>query len=175
MSDWKNRPIYKNITHDIIAVTPDDLLAWTMFDYIWFRVGKNYERTKQILAELPTGFSVVYHLYVLDGEIGNGGFNQYFFNGLDKDAKQQLEAIQLIEAIEHQKVFQKAFKIREEEKQNKELQRKYAERTIESFFSTYGETELEKCDEEWYALSKEFDELLIRFVRKHPELFVTEE
>jgi hypothetical protein len=34
---------------------------------------------------------------------------------------------------------------------------------------------LEKCDEVWYALGEEFDPSLIRFIRKHPELFVTEE
>lgn len=175
MSDWKSRPVYKKITRDVIAAIPDDLLAWAMFDHIWLKVNKDYERTLQVLEELPLGFSVVYHLFALDGEIGNGGFNQYFFNGLDRDAEQQLEALRLIEATKHQKVFQKAFRIREEEKKNEELQRRYAERTIESFFSTYGMTVLEKCDEEWYALDEEFGASLIRFIRKHPELFVTEE
>ena len=175
MSDWENRPVYEKITRDFIAKIPDDLLAWAMFDHIWLKVDKDYERTPQVLEELPSGFSVVYHLFALDGEIGNGGFNQYFFNGLDRDAEQQLEALRLIEAAKHQKVFQEAFRIREEEKQNEELRRRYAERTIESFFSTYGMTMLERCDEEWYALDKEFDASLIRFIRTHPELFVTEE
>ena len=175
MSDWKNRPVYEKITHDIISTIPDDLLIWAMFDHIWLKVDKDYERTLQVLEELPSGFSVVYHLCALDGEIGNGGFNQYFFNSLDRDAEQHLEALRLIDATKHQKVFQEAFRIREEEKQNEELQRRYAERTIESFFSTYGMTMLEKCDEEWYALDEEFDASLIQFIRKHPELFVTEE
>ncbi len=175
MSDWNNRPVYKKITHDVMVAIPDDLLAWAMFDHIWLKVDKEYERTLQVLEELPSGFSVVYHLFVLDGEIGNGGFNQYFFNGLDRDAEQQLEALRLIEATNHQKVFQETFRIREEEKQNNELQRRYSERTIESFFSTYGMTMLEKCDEEWYALDEEFNTSIIQFIRKHPELFVIEE
>jgi len=175
MSDWKTRPVYEKITRDIIAGIPNDLLAWAMFDHIWLKVDKDYERTLQVLDELPSGFSVVYHLFTLEGEIGNGGFNQYFFNGLDKNATQQLEALRLIEATKHQKVFQEAFKIRDEEKQDEELQCRYAERTIESFFSTYGMTMLEKCDEEWYALDKELNTSLIQFIRNHPDLFVTEE
>jgi hypothetical protein len=175
MSDWKNRPVYEKITRDIIAGIPDDLLAWAMFDHIWLKVDKAYERTLQVLEELPSGFSVVYHLFTLNGEIGNGGFNQYFFNDLDKNAEQQLNALKLIKATKHQKVFQEAFKIRNEEKQDEELQRLYAERTIESFFSTYGMTTLDKCDEEWYALEKELNISLIQFIRNHPDLFVTDE
>lgn len=174
MSDWENRPVYRKITRDILTTIPDNLLAWAIHDHFWFKVGKNYDRTLQVLTELPVGFSLVYFLFALDGEIGNGGFNQYFFNGLDGDAEQHFNALRLIEATKHQKVFQEAFRIHNEEKQNKELQRRYSERTIESFFSTYGMTKLEKCDEEWYALDEEFDTLLCRFIRKHPELFVTE-
>ena len=48
-------------------------------------------------------------------------------------------------------VFREALKIRDEEKQNEELQRRYEERTIESFFSTYDVTKLDKCDDMWYA------------------------
>jgi hypothetical protein len=145
-----------------------------MFDYILLKIGKNYEKTLQILAELPSGFSIVYHLFALDGEIGNGGFNQYFLNGLDINAKQQLEALRLIEATEHQKVFLEAFRIHHDEKQNEDLQRLYSERTIEAFFSTYEMTMLDTCDDEWYALDKEFDSLLVKYIRLHPELFTTE-
>ncbi len=174
MSNRKNREVYKKITPDVIATIPDNQLVMAMFDHIWLKVNKDYKRTPQVLKELPSGFSVVYHLFTLDGEIGNGGFNQYFFNGLDSNAEQQLEALRLIEATKHQKVFQEAFRIHNEEKQNVELQRRYKERTIESFFSTYGMTMLEKCDKDWYALDEEFNALLVRFIRKHPELFVTE-
>jgi hypothetical protein len=174
MSNRKKGRPYEKIDRDVMAAIPDNLLASTMFDHIWLKVNKDYKRTPQVLQELPSGFSLVYHLLILDGEIGNGGFNQYFFNGLDSNAEQQLEALRLIEATKHQKVFQEAFRIHDEEKQNAELQRRYTERTIESFFSTYGTTMLEKCDKEWYALDEEFNALLVQFIRKHPELFVTE-
>lgn len=170
---WTDIPAHKRITGEIIAAIPDDKLAWAMFDYIRLKAGKNYKRTLQVLANLPSGFHAIYHLFVLDGEIGNGGFNQYFFNGLDTDAEQQLEALKLIRASHHRRIFQKAFKIHNAEKKIEELQRRYAERTIESFFSTYELTSLDECDKEWYALDKEFDTLLVRFIRRHSELFLT--
>jgi hypothetical protein len=173
MSSWEKRQVYQKIENDIISRIPDNLLTWAMFDHILLKIGKDYEKTTQILAELPSGFSIVYHLFVLDGEIGNGGFNQYFFNGLDANAKQQFEALGLIEATEHQKVFLKAFRIHNDEKQNEELQSLYSQRTIETFFSTYEITTLDKCDDEWYELDKEFDSLLVKYIRLHPELFIT--
>jgi len=116
MSDWKNRPVYNKITCDIIAKVPDDLLSWAVFDHFLLKVGKDGARTKQILAELPAGFGVVYHLFALDGEIGNGGFNQYFFNGLDRDAEHQFDALSQIGATQHQRVFREAFSIRDQER-----------------------------------------------------------
>ena len=53
MSDWKNRTKYDKITQEVIAQVPDDLLAWAMFDYIRLRIGSDYERTLEVLAELP--------------------------------------------------------------------------------------------------------------------------
>jgi hypothetical protein len=166
---WSVKPTCKKITREVIAAIPDDQLAQAMFDYIW------HKKTRQVVANLSLGFRAIYHLFALDGEIGNGGFNQYFFNRLDRDAEQQLEALELIQATKHQRIFRKAFKMHDKEKQNEELQRRYAERTIESFFSTYGMTKLDECDRAWYALDKEFDVLRVKFIRRHPELFVTEE
>jgi hypothetical protein len=173
MSNWENRPKYNEITREVIAQVSDDLLPWAIFDYISLKVGKDGKRTFQILEKLPRGFHILYHLFALDGEIGNGGFNQYFFNGLDKWVEQQIEALKLIGATKHQRILQKAFEVYNQEKQNEELQKRYAERTLESFFSTYGMTKLGECDKKWYALDKEFDALLARFIRSHPELFIT--
>jgi hypothetical protein len=175
MSDWENRQVYDKITRNTIASIPDDLLPWAIFDHIWLKVGKDHATTKQVLTELPAGYRLIYLVFALTGEIDNGGFNQYFFNGLDRDAKQQLEALRIIGATKHQGVFKDAFSIRKQERQNEELQRRYTERTIESFFSTYEMTALCRCDEEWYALDKELDALLVKFIRQHPEFFVTEE
>ena len=172
MSIWSDRPTYEKITRDVIDSISDDLLVGAIFDHIWLKVGQDYPRTYQILAALPPGFSVVFYIITLDGEIGNGGFNQYFFNGLDNYAEQQLAALELIEAIQHKYIFQQAFKIHDDEKQNQELQHRYEERTIEAFFSTYEITELGECDEAWYALDQELDALLIRFIRTYPELFI---
>jgi hypothetical protein len=174
MSDWKNRPVYEKFTRDIINTIPDDLLAWSMFDHIWLKVGKDYNKISQTLSGLPSGFSVIYHLFVLDGEIGNGGFNQYFFNGLERNVEKQIAALNLIGASSHLMVLRRAFEIHNDEKQNIELQRRYDEHTIEAFFSTYGITQLEKCDGEWYALDKEFKILMSKFIRDHTELFITE-
>ena len=91
-----------------------------------------------MLEHLPAGYEMVYTLFAMDGEIGNGGFNQYFYNGLDEDASQQLSALTKIGATQHIQIVQWAFIIHEQEKRNEELQRRYTANTIEAFFRPTG-------------------------------------
>jgi hypothetical protein len=175
MMNHTKRHTQNLITREIIATIPDEQLAWILWDHIWLKVGKNYKKLPQVLAAMPVGFRVIYHLFVLDGEIANGGFNQYFFNETDANAEQQSEALRLIGARKHQQVFRRAFKLRKKEKEDEELQRLYAERTLESFSKTYKVTGLGKCDEEWYAMDEEFQRLMTKFIRRNVELFVERE
>jgi hypothetical protein len=174
LSKWGDRPVYPQITRELIDALPDDQLAWAMHDHLWFRIGDETERTSQIVAELPAGYGVVYHLCALDGEVGNGGFNQYFFNGQDWAADVQIDALRRIGATRHMRIFRWAVRIHKQEKRNAELQRLYAQKTLVDFFASYEITRLIGCDDTWYALHSQFDALLAGYIRCHPELFVTE-
>src|SRR5215212_9399499 len=108
MTSADDAPDYPQITAAVIAGLPDKRLAQVVFDHIRDKVGEDYGQLARVLAELPPGFSLIYQLYALNGEIETGGFNQYFFNGLDEYAAQQLEALRLIEAAEHLVILQEA-------------------------------------------------------------------
>ncbi len=174
LPDWSLYPVYLQITRDLIAEIPDDQLYWAMLGLIECRLGEGGEKLPQVLADLPAGYEVVYHLSQLNGEVGNGGFNQCFWNGTDWTSRQQLVALRRIGATRHVRVFRKAFRIRNRERHNRELQRLYAERTPEAFSASYRVTKLGSCDDQRYALGGEYDALLVRLIRRHPELFVTE-
>jgi hypothetical protein len=164
MTSADGSPDYPHITAEVIAGLPDRQLAQAVFDHIRDRVGEAYDQLERVLGELPPGFSLVYQLFGLNGEIGNGGFNQYFFNRLDQYAGQQAEALRLIGAAEHLRIFEEAQRLHSAELQNEELQRLYREGTQEAFFATYRLTGLGQCDDAWYALDKQFDSLLAGFI-----------
>lgn len=167
------RPKYDKITREIVSKLSDKDLEWAAWEYFWFEVENSYNHNANAaLAAMPPGFQVIYHLSVLNGEIANGGFNQYFFNGLNEQAEQQSESLNSVGAVDHLKIFQNAFAIYEKEQSDQELQRLYKERTLESFSKTYKRTSLDECDSEWYAMEAELQNLIGRFIRQHIELFV---
>ncbi|MCC7358292.1 MAG: hypothetical protein IT317_02375 [Anaerolineales bacterium] len=77
-------PVFTPLTPAAVAALPDKRLVLAAFDNIWYRVGDDLAALPRVLAALPPGYRLVYHLVVLDAEINNGGFNQYFYrcNGL---------------------------------------------------------------------------------------------
>jgi len=165
---------YRKLTPQILARIPDDELDFAIWDFIWLKVGKNHNRIDNIVSRLSAGFQMVFYTFILEGEIDNGGYNQYFFNSSGKYALLTLDSFKLIGADENHKNLKKAIAIHTREQKNVKLQKLYAERTIPSFFATYKQTKLGTCDKEFYILEGKLRQLRVRFIREHLEMFVGE-
>ncbi len=70
-------------------------------------------READILATLPRGIRAGYTLVVLDSEVRNGGFYQWFTNSSGKIANDTLEDLRLIEATKHVRLVQQALQLNE--------------------------------------------------------------
>jgi hypothetical protein len=114
---------------------------------------------------------MVFYTFVLEGEVDNGGYNQYFFNSSGKYALLTLEAFRLIGANENYENLKRAIAIHTREQKNAKLQAVYTERTLPAFFATYKHTKLSACDKEFYALEGKLRQLRIKFIRQHLEMF----
>lgn len=78
---FKNRKKYKIMDEEILKQIPDEDLLQAIFDYICDEVIQNdWKNAYTKVKALPKGFQHIYSLWVLEGEVNNGGFNQYFFN-----------------------------------------------------------------------------------------------
>ena len=172
MSAQPGGPAFTPFTSAAVAALPDKRLVLAAFDNIWYQVGDDVAALPRVLAALPPGYSLVYHLVVLDAAIGSGGFNQYFYTGLDQAAPQQAEALRLIGAAAHERVLAEAQALHAAEQSNAALQRLYAERTPEAFAATYRLTALGQWDEAWYALDQTFEPLIAAYLRAHLDLFL---
>ena len=168
----RNRQIYDKLTPDILASIPNEKLVWAILDYIRLKVGDNYAEADKIVSGLSVGIQAFDYITMLQGEVDNGGYNQYFFNSSGAYAYKTLEAFKLIGATELQQNLEKAIGIHLKEKDDPNLTRLYEEHTLESFFESYKYTTLNECDEEFYALEEKLSEYCIRFARAYPQLFI---
>lgn len=167
----KNRQTYDKLTPDILATIPDKELNSAILDYIWLKVGDNYADTDKVVSGMSVGIQAFYYINILEGEICNGGYNQYFVNSSGAYDYKTLEALKLIGATELQQNLEKAISIHLREQDDPKLRSLYQENTLETFLESYKYTALGECDEEFYALEEKLSEYCIKFVRAHPELF----
>ena len=142
-----------------------------LFDRIWVKAAETNQMAMEFAAAQSAGIRMIFHVTILDGEIGNGGFNQYFFNELDRFVDEQMSGLGLIGAAKHQDVLRLAAAIRGIEMQNTELQKLYDTHTMESFMATYQITTLGECDQTWYDLDGLLSASIARYVRESVEEF----
>jgi hypothetical protein len=67
----------------------------------------------EILATLPIGLRAGYALVLLDSEVHNGGFYQWFTNSSGRLAKETLKYLQMIGATEVAQVVEEALRLNE--------------------------------------------------------------
>lgn len=61
------------------------------------------------INSLPKKEKVAYHIAILDEEVSNGGFNQYFVNGYGQFAKDTITSLKLIKANRSASILEKVF------------------------------------------------------------------
>src|ERR1051326_3648521 len=168
------QPRYNKFTVQILANIPDDKLDFSIWDYIWQLIGENSNNIEKIVSTLPPSFQMVFLTFLLENDVNNGGFNQYFFNSSGQYAYQTLDALKLIGADVHYMLLQKAIAIHLGEQENQKLQSLYSQNALKFFSETYKYTALNECDKEFYNLNISLGKIRVKFIREHPELFITE-
>jgi hypothetical protein len=168
--NFRNRKRYPFLTVEILATISDDDIEQAIIDYIHSKV-LNYEEEYRIVSSLTPGFQMVYSTWEMEGEVSNGGFNQFFYNS-GQFAKMALHSLLLIEADDYYQILKKAIFIYRKEKDNQALQDLYSKRTLETFFKTYEMTKLIQCDQAFRRLKNKLRPLRIKFIREHPDQFI---
>lgn len=152
---------YEPITQELIDVTPEDELytkiMWSLLsDEVWF-------------SDSQKAFSLIYEL---DGEVCNGGFNQYYFNPSGEDRYEVEKALELIGAIDFSSLMRRADACYETIKPELE---KFDDGTSENFSKSYEDNPLTEFDNEYYELNNggRLFVLMSQFVKKHPQDFIS--
>jgi hypothetical protein len=98
-------PGFRTLDPDTLAAVPDDKLEEAVFDYALTRLGGDFEREAEILATLPPGVRALYLTWQVEGEVNNGGFNQYYWNTDDRFSEQAVEAFEFFSATKHARLL----------------------------------------------------------------------
>lgn len=168
---FQNRPIHKVLTSEIIDTTSDDELLQVVFDNLSEKLPDDYEKEYGSVIKWNKSRQAIYMIWWLEGEVNNGGFNQYYANSSGQYYKLLPEALQLVGAVKFAEITQQANDTYE--KENEKIT-KHQDGTLEGFSKSYKDNPLNDFDDKFYELAKieNLHELQVRYIRKHKVDFV---
>jgi len=160
------------LTEQLLSQTPDDRLEALVMDHLNARTeADSYERSHEIVSAMSKGFQMMYATWLLEAEVNNGGFHQFFWNHSGLFAKEALEGLKLVGADEHAKLVGKSIAVYESEKPKMDNARRHD--TLEAFGESARESKFDELDSAFYALKEDLSALRIRYIRAHPRDFVS--
>jgi len=149
----------------------DEDIIWMVFEDISSKFTGHYHNRYEILSEMNLERQMIYAVWVLEMEVRNGGFNQYFYNtegrlkhtsaaGFRKVGASKLAAL----VMRANEIYVKQYEAITE-KQNGSL---------EGFSASYENNPLNDLDTEFYRLEEEeqLEKLMVDYIRKNKQKLI---
>jgi len=165
----RHPPKYPVLTAEILQSIPDKELEFAIVEHVDSKI-TDFENALAVVTNLSKGIQMVYSTWCVDGEVYNGGFNQYFWNSSGKYKLIALEGFKLLGAPEHSKLMAEAIQLQEQ--QEAKISRLRANGTLKDFSESYKDNPLNALDTSYYALKEDVSAMRIRYIRDHVEEFV---
>jgi hypothetical protein len=171
IESFKNRPIHKKLTEQIIDKTSDDNLLQTVFDNLSEKLPNDYTMEYEAVITWNKSRQAIYTIWTLEGEVNNGGYNQFYANSSGQFYKLLPDALKLIGASKFSDLTKRANDIFEKENPNII---KRQDGTLEGFSESYENNSLNKFDDEFYSLYKHenLQKIQVDYIRKHKLEFI---
>src|SRR3989344_6355006 len=153
---------YQNLTQLELGALKNDNLDIEVFE----RVNENTIETS------TKGQKAIFATMLVEFEVNNGGFNQYYINTGMEYSKMAVEGFRLIGASAFADLMQRANKIAESRYAPEYL--KKLQQNIEDFQTSYKDDPFDLLDKEFYEFPGGEDpkQLRIQYIRAHPEEFI---
>lgn len=168
---FKNRPIYKELTEQIIDTTSDENLLQVVFDNLSEKHPSDYEKEYETVMSWNKSRQAIYMIWVLESEVNNGGYNQFYFNSSGQFYKHLPEALKLVGALKFADLTERANDTFE--KENPKITQ-HQDGTLEGFSKSYNDNPLNKFDDEFYDLyeTENLHQIQADFIRKNKKEFI---
>lgn len=168
---FRNRRIYQHLSiPDIDSIAYENLIQ-TVFDNLCEQLSPDFREEYETVLGWTDAQQAIYVIWVLEAEVNNGGFNQFYFNSSGQYAELLPKALNLIGAPKFADLVVRANRVYEREKED--ITRRQ-DGTIEGFSKSYENNPLNALDNEFFKLYDEEDlqKLQVEFIRKNKSDFV---
>src|SRR5262245_48687057 len=169
MEEFKNRKVYPSLTEEILRSIPDAQLEQAIFDYASLKIGDNYNRELTVVRSLAPGVQALYATWLIEAEVNNGGFNQFFWNSSGAFAEDAVTGFELFGLSDLAALTRDAIGIHAAEA--KEIDRFKQQNTIEAFSESYKHSKLGPLDDRFYEINETISPARIKRIRERPQLF----
>ena len=168
---FKDEERFKKLKREDFPLIEDEKLRHAATSWVY---GKTQilesSRHLEILSTLPMPCQYIIAVNAVDGEVNNGGFNQYYFNRSHILTVTAAEALSAIGAPRLADIAQKADWTYS---QINTTLGNCEESTMEEFMASYENNPLNEFDTEYYNISEieQTDKLLIAYIKQHIDCF----
>jgi hypothetical protein len=168
---FENRTIHKILTSSIIDSTSDDDLLQVVFDNLSEKLPLDYEKEYETVLGWNKSMQAIYMIWIMEGEVNNGGYNQFYFNSGGQFRMHLPDALRRITAI---KTADLTLAANDTYEKQKDKITKHQDGSLEGFSKSYDDNPLNSFDEQFYALSEieNLQKLQVDFIRKHKSDFI---
>jgi hypothetical protein len=143
----------------------DDTAESLVVEYVDEYLRQYPEEPFTAFSQLPRGMQYVYATALLEGEVENGGFNQYFYNVSSDYALEALAGYKLIGATEHAQIVRDAIEIYHRERWFHF--RVKLRHSLDAFFDSYQYTRLSELDMSLFDLDEDPVALRAEYIRNN--------
>lgn len=120
------------------------------------------------LESLPRGLQIFYLSFLVEAEVMNGGFNQFFWNSSSQYAPLMEHALVELGATKASSIFREAWAVATSENAGRPER---GELSLEAFSASYSETKLNEFDVSFCELAMQFPELRQNIVQTNEPTF----
>jgi len=162
---------FKKLKREEFINVEDDKLIHAAIAWVYGKTQiLDSSRHLEVLSTLPLPCQCVIAVNSVDGEVNNGGFNQYYFNRSHILTVTANAALLAIGAPRLAEIAQKADSTYS---QIKDTLGNCEESTMEEFMASYENNPLNEFDTEYYAASEteQTEKLLIAYIRQNINCF----
>ena len=156
------------VTPEQINSLADSVVVDSLWGYAYKVIenkDKSFSSEYAIVKNMPPGYMVIYSISLVEAEVGNGGFNQYFVNSSYRFANDALESYVKIGSKEYSVILKKAIDIYNQDKNKYEKLRNSMD--MDEFSKSYDNNPLNDLDDAFYDCPENIDSLKIAYIRNH--------
>jgi hypothetical protein len=151
----------------LVLLSPEDLEP-AVVEYIAKLLETEDDRVAA-LGKFPRGVQVFYLSFLVEAEVANGGFHQFFWNSSSEFSELIAPALIDLGAPRAAEIFEQALAVAESEMQQQSVAR--SQNTLEAFASMYESTGLNQFDEPFSTESEAFPALRRQIIAEDAPTF----